>query len=61
MKQRTLLLPYLIFNFYFYMWYTTRGFVDAVVDSLTKRQATWSKTERFRSGEQQRTAEKPIS
>ena len=48
MKQRTLLLPYLIFNFFFYMWYITRGFFDALMDALTRRRATWHKTSRYR-------------
>lgn len=52
MKQRTHLLPYLIFNFFFYMWYITRGFVDALVDLVTRRRATWQKTARYRGNSQ---------
>ena len=49
MKQRTLLIPFLLFNFYFYMWYTTRGFADALLDRLTMRKTLWQKTVRFRA------------
>lgn len=42
-----LLLPMLIFNFYFYMWYISLGFLDAVVDMFSKRNITWAKTKRF--------------
>lgn len=41
------LLPLLLFNFYFYMWHISRGFVDAVVDVITRRKAKWDKTVRF--------------
>lgn len=40
-------LPLLSFSFYFYMWYITCGFLDAVVDVLTVRNVTWDKTKRF--------------
>ncbi|MDR3348382.1 MAG: glycosyltransferase [Acidaminococcales bacterium] len=49
MKQRTLLIPFLLFNFYFYMWYTSRGFADALLDRITLRRTTWQKTARFRA------------
>lgn len=48
MKQRIFLLPFLIFSFFFYMWYITRGLVDAFLDLVTARTATWHKTTRFR-------------
>lgn len=51
MKQRIYMLPYLIFNFFFYMWYITRGFVDAVVDIVTSRKVTWNKTARYRDND----------
>ena len=41
------LLPLLMFNFYFYMWNISRGFLDAVADIFTKRKVHWAKTERF--------------
>ncbi|HTG00540.1 MAG TPA: glycosyltransferase [Nitrospirota bacterium] len=46
--QRILLLPFLIFNFFFNLWYITRGFFDALIDVVTWRKAKWQKTERFR-------------
>jgi cellulose synthase/poly-beta-1,6-N-acetylglucosamine synthase-like glycosyltransferase len=46
--HRILLLPYLLFNFFFNLWYISRGFVDAVIDAVTWRRATWHKTKRYR-------------
>jgi len=48
--QRILLLPFLLFNFFFNMWYITKGFVDACIDVVTWRKTKWQKTERFRNG-----------
>lgn len=42
-----LLLPLLLFNFYFYMWYISLGFCDAIADMVTKRKVKWAKTARF--------------
>ena len=42
-----LLLPLLIFHFYFYMWYISMGFLDAVIDGITHRNVKWAKTQRF--------------
>ena len=47
-KERAKLLPYLSLNFYFYMWYIARGFVEAIVDVITRRNAEWKKTVRYR-------------
>lgn len=47
MKKEILLLPLLCFSFYFYMWYISLGFMDAVVDTVTRRSVIWAKTERF--------------
>lgn len=47
MLGEILLLPLLIFNFYFYMWFISRGFIDAVIDVFTRRNVTWVKTKRF--------------
>jgi hypothetical protein len=47
-KDRAKLLPYLSLNFYFYMWYISKGFVEAIVDIITRRNAEWKKTERYR-------------
>lgn len=41
------LLPLLMLNFYFYMWYISLGFLDAVADVFTGRKVTWAKTKRF--------------
>jgi len=46
--HRILLLPFLIFNFLFNMWYISKGFFAAVIDTVTRRKAGWHKTERFR-------------
>lgn len=46
-KGEVLLLPLLLFNFYFYMWNISRGFVDAVADIVTRRKVKWAKTVRF--------------
>ncbi len=47
MKGEFLLLPLLLFNFYFYMWAITQGFFDAIWDMITKRQVVWAKTVRY--------------
>lgn len=49
-KGEVLLLPLLMFNFYFYMWNISRGFVDAMADIITKRKVKWAKTVRFTDG-----------
>ena len=36
-----------MFNFYFYMWAISLGFVDAVIDMITGRSVVWAKTKRF--------------
>lgn len=41
------LLPLILYNFYFYMWAISLGFLDAVADIITGRQVTWAKTKRF--------------
>ena len=55
-KDRVYLLPFLIFNFYYYMWYITCGFFDTVLDKITYRKAVWHKTERA-----EKSAEKEIN
>ena len=42
-----LLLPLMMFNFFFYMWNISLGFFDAVVDIVTGRGVKWDKTVRF--------------
>lgn len=49
-NKRILLLPFLVFNFFFYMWYISKGFFDSLLDLVTFRKTTWRKTERFRNG-----------
>lgn len=46
--NRIRLLPLLLFNFLFNMWYVSLGFLDSVIDMLTKRKPSWHKTMRFR-------------
>jgi len=46
--NRIRLIPFLLFNFLFMMWYVSLGFLDAVIDLTTKRKSYWHKTERFR-------------
>lgn len=46
-KGEVYLLPLIMFNFYFYMWNISRGFLDAVADIMTKRKVSWAKTQRF--------------
>lgn len=41
------LLPLLLFNFYYYMWYISLGFLDAIADVITRRRVRWAKTARF--------------
>ncbi len=47
-SRRLRLLPLFYFVFLFNLWYTSLGFIDALVDLITKRKAVWQKTERFR-------------
>ncbi len=47
LKKEVYALPLLSFSFYFYMWYISRGFLDAIVDVVTMRNVTWDKTKRF--------------
>ncbi len=50
-KNEVKLLPLLMFNFYYYMWYISLGFLDAVADLFTRRKVKWAKTKRFASEE----------
>lgn len=47
MWGEALLLPLMMFNFFFYMWNISLGFFDAVVDTVTGRGVRWDKTVRF--------------
>jgi len=53
--KRVLLLPLLIFNYFFNTFYIAIGFFEAVVDKYTGRKTKWTKTMRFRS----KTSEAP--
>lgn len=52
-----LLLPLMMFNFFFYMWNISRGFLDAVVDTVTGRGVKWDKTVRFLNNEKEKNDE----
>jgi len=48
-SSRMLLIPYLLFNFFFNLWYISAGFLGGTLDSIfTKRQTEWEKTPRYR-------------
>ena len=47
MPGEALLLPLLMFNFFFYMWNISLGVWDAIVDMVTGRGVKWDKTVRF--------------
>lgn len=53
-----LLLPLMMFNFFFYMWNISLGFWDAVVDTVTGRGVKWDKTVRFTVQKTEKEAEK---
>lgn len=46
-KNEVHLLPLIMYNFYFYMWTISLGFLDAIADLITGRQVVWAKTKRF--------------
>ena len=48
-KQKVFLLPLMFFAFIFNIIYTSLGFVDALIDLITKRTIIWQKTGRFRN------------
>ncbi len=47
MTNEIFALPHLCFSFFFYMWYISLGFIDAIIDRVTKRNVKWAKTKRF--------------
>ena len=53
-----LLLPLMMFNFFFYMWNISLGFWDAVIDTITGRGVKWDKTVRFTVQKTEKEAEK---
>ncbi|MGD9676946.1 MAG: glycosyltransferase family 2 protein [Vulcanibacillus sp.] len=46
-RKDVLLLPLITFNFYFYLWNISLGFLEALIDLITGRNVIWAKTERF--------------
>ncbi|WP_242941938.1 glycosyltransferase [Desulfonispora thiosulfatigenes] len=46
-RKEVLLLPLVMFNFFFYMWNISLGFLYAIVDIITRRNVKWAKTNRF--------------
>ncbi len=48
-KERVFLLPLMFFEFIFNIIYASLGFIDALIDLITKRTVIWQKTERFRN------------
>ena len=41
------LIPLFAFNFVLYVFYASRGFFDAIVDTVSKREVDWDKTKRY--------------
>ncbi len=56
-KNEIYLLPLVMYNFYFYMWSISMGFLDAVLDIVTGRQVTWAKTQRFANQKKEENSE----
>lgn len=54
-QHEVYLLPLVLYNFYFYMWTISLGFLDAIADLITGRTVVWAKTRRF--AEQKNTEE----
>lgn len=46
--EKLSLLPLLIFKFFFSMYYASKGFLLSVKDTITKKEPTWAKTQRYR-------------
>lgn len=46
--KRVLLLPLLLFNYFFNTWFIATGFLGAIIDKITGRKLKWVKTIRFR-------------
>jgi cellulose synthase/poly-beta-1,6-N-acetylglucosamine synthase-like glycosyltransferase len=46
--KRIRLLPLLMFNFTFYLWFISKGAFLSIFDTLFKRTPEWEKTQRFR-------------
>jgi len=46
--MRVRLLPMLMFNFTFYLWFISKGSFLAIIDTIFQRVPEWQKTQRFR-------------
>lgn len=46
--MRVRLLPMLMFNFTFYLWFISKGAFLAIIDTIFQRVPEWQKTQRFR-------------
>ncbi|MCF7815075.1 MAG: glycosyltransferase family 2 protein [Candidatus Cloacimonetes bacterium] len=46
--MRVRLLPLLMFNFTFYLWFISKGAFLAIIDTIFQRVPEWQKTQRFR-------------
>jgi len=42
------LIPLFAFNFVLYVFYASRGFLDAIVDTVSNREVEWDKTKRYK-------------
>jgi cellulose synthase/poly-beta-1,6-N-acetylglucosamine synthase-like glycosyltransferase len=47
-NERIKLLPMILFLFIFNIFYVSKGFLEAIIDQVTKRETKWKKTERYR-------------
>jgi len=50
-NKRILLIPFLLFSFFFNTWHISRGFIDAIIGSVSGKKKKWIKTKRFRQKE----------
>jgi len=47
-NDRVKLLPLVLFSFIFNIFYVSKGFLEAIIDQVSKRDTEWEKTERYR-------------
>jgi cellulose synthase/poly-beta-1,6-N-acetylglucosamine synthase-like glycosyltransferase len=47
-NDRVKLLPLVLFSFIFNIYYVSKGFLEAIIDQISKREPEWEKTERYR-------------
>jgi len=48
MTYRTRLIPFIFFVFLYNLWNASLGFINALVDFVSRREVSWQKTDRFR-------------